>query len=106
MASIRTQKEQGGEAGQLTAQERARLGGYRASGNNSGHYLTEYEWLMRAYALPECHIWRDADGELQVKVGPLTDTPHPNTPPRIFARLTYLVQQLSAPVPAAQRAGA
>jgi len=96
MASLRTQND-GAVANHLTPADRAALGGYRAGSEAPGHPLKEYEWLTRAYALPSYTAWTSADGERQYEFGPVTDTPHPGTPPRVFARLAELVELLSQP---------
>lgn len=96
MATLRTQND-GTAAGYLSASERAALGGYRAGSDEPTSAYKEYQWLTRAYALPSCTAWPGADGERCYEFGAATDTPHPGTPLRVFARLTELVDILAAP---------
>ncbi|MGI4862446.1 MAG: hypothetical protein ACRYFZ_00870 [Janthinobacterium lividum] len=104
MAKLRTQND-GATANHLTPAERAAIGGYRAGGTDPKHYRAEYDRLHRAYSLPECHIYHDAAGELVCKViSHETDTPHPGTLPRVFARLTELVDLLLDSPAVAQQA--
>ena len=94
MAKLVTQND-GARANHLTPADRAALGGYRAGSDALSHNLKEYEWLTRAYGLPSYTTWTASDGERQYEFGPLTDTPHPGTPPRVFTRLGELVELLS-----------
>lgn len=102
MAKLRTQND-GATANHLTAADRAALGGYRAGGIDPAHCFQEYNWLRRAYGLPTCTSYTAADGERCYEFGPSDDTPHPGTPPRVFTRLTELIDLLSnAPAQAQQ----
>lgn len=95
MAKLRTQDD-GATANHLTPAERAALGGYRAGGSDPAHHLREYTVLHRAYSLPTVASYTAADGERCYEFGPSDGTPHPGTAPRIFARLTELVELIEA----------
>jgi len=99
MAKLRTQNDSA-VVNHLTPADRAALGGYRAGTDEPAHMLTEHNWLRCAYGLPSCTAHTGPDGERCYEFGPLTDTPHPGTPPRVFERLTELVEALSQPAPA------
>jgi hypothetical protein len=104
MAKLRTQND-GATANHLTPAERAAIGGYRAGGTDPAHYRREYDVLHRAYSLPTVTSYTAANGERCYDFGPSDGTPHPGTAPRVFERLTELVELLqNSPAVAHQKA--
>jgi len=95
MAKLRTQND-GATANHLTPAERAAIGGYRAAGTDPAHYRREYDIMHRAYSLPTVTGYPAADGERCYEFGPSDGTPHPGTAPRVFARLTELVELIES----------